>query len=150
VKLEVSTGRVQFIIQWNGLKSSSSSFIDKSQRYATVHQQACQGGQGVLESSKQGRGSVRDIGDPGRSNGDSRNDAPLPGIDIFSNENEFLLFELRWQNPQQSLASYANNLQVETVISKGFKLRFPFKGSLRKTSIIPIDKYHPINSLLVL
>ena len=74
------------------------------------------------------------------------------GINIFNNEDELVLLELRRQDPQRSLASYANNLLVETgtivsqsLISKWFKLRFQFKGSLRKTSIVPVDKYHPIN-----
>jgi hypothetical protein len=33
----------------------------------------------------------------------------------------------------------------QLLISKWFKLRFQFKGFLRKTSIVPVDKYHPIN-----
>ena len=78
----------------------------------------------------------------------------LPGALTLDNEDEHVLLALRDQDPHRSLASYKYHLQVttgtiasKTVLCKWFKHRFHIRGSLRKTLIIPRDKYKPANIL---
>ena len=76
----------------------------------------------------------------------------VPGWNLFDEEDELVLLQLRQQDPQRTLASYVYNLHELTgtivsksLISRWFKLRFAFKGSMRYTSVVPRDKYKPDN-----
>lgn len=74
------------------------------------------------------------------------------GCRCMDGRDAFVLLRLRQENPQRTLLSYKENLAIETgtivsetTISEFFKNGFPFKGNLRKTSKVPIDKYKPEN-----
>ena len=67
-------------------------------------------------------------------------------------EESLVLLALRCENDQQLLTDYQRGLQLATgtvvcatTIDNFFKKRFEHKGSLRKSSMVPLDKWKPSN-----
>ena len=76
----------------------------------------------------------------------------MPGSRTFDELAEHVLLDLRRRNPRRTLTNYSLTLKhltstraSESLINSWFLRKFDFRGSLRKTSIVLIDKFKANN-----
>lgn len=74
------------------------------------------------------------------------------GSRTLDDEDIFVLINLYFEEPSRSLRSYKRELEIltgtivsESTISRVFRNKFPYKATLQRPNIVPIDKFRPEN-----
>lgn len=74
------------------------------------------------------------------------------GSRSLDDDDVFVLINLYFEEPSRSLRSYARELEMltgtivsESTISRLFRYEFPYKATLQRPNIVPIDKFRPEN-----